>query len=267
MLTVRVDDSQLQRKIAQWSVITGRTIKEETRTVFKGMVRDAIKYTPPGSQNNTGSRAKQFGELAISRDLWRMGFRPAKKSLLALGPAGLAIVEQLGGEKVYTKTFWGHTLKNPPLIIPIKPNPKFSNPEAFRRARLASKHGGRVSRGGRQPFYVSAERFTPMRDRLILEVGRLASGWVNAANQLGVPVPAWISRHSETFNRGTQLIITETKNRITMRVTNTFPSGTEQAGITAQMIRLIETFIKPAALGRLQRQIDFNLKKGFRAAR
>ena len=230
MLTVRVDDSQLQRKIAQWSLITGRTIKEETRTAFKGMVRDAINYTPPGSQGSTGQRAKVKGEQAIDRDLDRMGFVPVK----------------IKGKR--------------------KLNPKFSDPEGFRKQRLAHKHGGAVTRGGKQPFFVDENLFKPMRERLRKEVGRLASGYVNAANQLGVPVPAWIARHSETFNRGTPVIITETNNKLTMRVTNSFPEGTEQAGIVADMLRRIE-FLKRNAVNRLQRQIDFGLKKGFRAAR
>src|SRR5436305_1958102 len=127
MATVHIDDSRLQRKIAQWSAITGRTIKDETRTAFKGMVRDAINYTPPGSQGRTGSAAKKSGESAIYRDLRNMGLAPVK----------------IKGKKIYKTTFWGHRLSNS-LEIPTKINPRFADPEAIRKARLARKHGRTV---------------------------------------------------------------------------------------------------------------------------
>jgi hypothetical protein len=250
MATVRIDDSQLQAKIAQWSLLTGRTVEQETRTALKGMVRDAIAYTPPGSQGASGSAAKKQGEGAILRDLSRMGFIPVK----------------IKGKKVYNTTFWGHKLSHPPLNIPTKLNPKFADPEGFRKSRLANKHGRTVTRGGAQAFYVDQKLFNPMRQRLIQEVGRLASGWVNAANQLGVPVPAWISRHSETFARGTPVIIEKVNDKLTMRVTNRFPEGTEQSGIAADMIRRIDS-LRVLALNRLQRQIDYGLKNGLRQAR
>ncbi len=247
--TVRIDDSQLQRKLAQWAVITGRTTEQETRTVLKGMVRDAINYTPPGSQGSSGSRAKTKGEQAIGRDLFRMGFVPVK----------------IKGKKVYNTTFWGHKLSKP-LTIPTKTNPKFADPEGFRKTRLGRKHGGRVTRGGGQAFYVDQTVLGSMRSRLIKEVGRLASGWVNAANQLGVPVPAWIARHGETFSRGTPVMIERINNKLTMRVTNRFPDGTEQSGIVSDMIRRID-FLRVLAFNRLQRQIDYALKNGLRQAR
>lgn len=246
---VRVDDSQLQQKIAQWRAITGRAAKEETRTALKGMLRDAINYTPPGSQGVTGTAAKRQGEQAVLRDLNRMGFQPVT----------------IKGKKVYSTTFWGHKLTQP-LEIKTKLNPRFADPEAIRRDRLAHKHGRTVTRGQKQPWYVDKKLFNPMRDRVVKEVGRLASGWVNAAYQLGVPVPAWIERHAETFSRGSPVIISETSTKIQMRIVNTFPEGTEQAGIVSDMQRRVQQF-RFYALQRLQRQIDFALKKGLRFSR
>ena len=249
MLTVRVDDSQLQRKIAQLAVVKNITIKDQTRQAFKSLLKYAVDYTPPGSQGATGSRAKIKGEQAVDRDLNRMGLEPV----------------QIKGKKVYKTTFWGHKLSQP-LEIPTKINPRFADPEAIRKTRLAHKHGSRVTRGQKQAFYVDERLFKPMRNRLIREVGRLASGWVVACNQLGVKVPAWIARHSETFGRGTPVIITETKTKLTMQVTNRFPEGTLQAGIVADMQRRIEIF-RGYVINNLQRQLDFFLKKGLRAVK
>jgi hypothetical protein len=84
----------------------------------------------------------------------------------------------------------------------------------------------------------------------------LASGWINAANQLGVPVAAWISRHGG--GRGSNIDIQETDERITMRVVNHFPDTAESEA--AEMIRRIAT-LKTYAIGRLKRQLPFLLKR------
>jgi hypothetical protein len=234
---IEIRDAELQRHIVQVARAAGKTVKEETRTVFKGMVRDAIIYTPPASQGARGKSAQRQGEAAISRDLKRMGFAPI----------------QLKGYRTITQAF-GRPIK--PVRVKTKENPKFAEPDVFHLARLAAKSGGKVSRGRAQAFYVSKARFNAMVRRLYAEVGRLASGWINAANQLGVPVAAWISRHGG--GRGSNIDIQETDERITMRVVNHFPDTAESEA--AEMIRRIAT-LKTYAIGRLKRQLPFLLKR------
>lgn len=238
-----VNDRQLQSAIVQMSRATGRTVKEETRTALKGMVRDALAYTPPASSSNTGKDAEKAGRAAIARDLRAMGFAP----------------RVLKGHRTITMAF-GHPIK--PVTVPTKENPKFVDPDAFHDARLGSKHGGKVTRGGAQAFYVSKQKFNAMITRLFNEIGRLASGWVAAADELGVPVPAWIARHGG--GRGTNVQVVEDENKITLRVVNHFPDNA--SGEAAEMIRRI-AFLKTAAIGRLKRQLPYILGKNVRASK
>jgi hypothetical protein len=109
---------------------------------------------------------------------------------------------------------------------------------------------------------VSRSKFTSMANRLKKQVGRLASGWVNAAQQLGVPAPFWILRHGG--GRGSQVQIVETAGKIRMRVVNHFPdtAGEEAAGIIRRIARL-----KEFAIGRMKRNLAFRLKNNIRAAK
>lgn len=239
-----VNDSVLQDNIVRMSRATGRTVKEETRTVFKGMVRDAIIYTPPAGGKATGKDAQRQGEFAIVRDLKLMGFAP----------------RPLKGHRTITKA-WGRPIT--PVSVPTKENPKFAAPDAFHLQRLLAKtRGGKPSRGRAQAYYVSSAKLLAMVKRLYAQVGEMASGWVKAAVQLGVPVPAWIARHSGA--RGTEVQIIETEQKITMRVVNHFPENA--VAEAAEMRRRIDT-LKRYAIGRLKRQLPFLLRKSARAAK
>ena len=211
LTVINFNDRVLQQNIVQMSRATGRTVIEETRTVFKGMVRDALLYTPPGSQGATGKDAQRAGEAAISRDLNDMGFVP----------------KNIKGHRTITMAF-GRPIK--PVTVPTKENPQFADPDGFHAARIAASQKvgrrGRVSRGGRQAFYVSKAKFNAMVKRLFAEIGLLASGWVPAAETLGVPVPAWIARHAAS-GRGSNVEVLETGNKITMRVVNHVPATAE----------------------------------------
>lgn len=210
MIQLKADLSELNNKIARFAQATGRAAEDIARQAMKSMVRFAIDYTPPGSASSTGLAAKRRGEAAVTRDLHLMGFEPV----------------QIKGRKVYTDTFWGHKLKKR-LVIPTKINPKFADPDAIHKARLlASKKPGRrgvASRGGKQAWYVDKRLFAALKTRLFGEVGRLASGWVRAAKQLGMNVPAWIARHSETFGRGTDVRTRVVNHVVTLTVVNSFP--------------------------------------------
>lgn len=244
-LTVKsFTDARLQENITAMTRATGRTMKEESTTVLKGMVRDALLYNPPASAGATGSRAKAQGEIAISRDLGRMGFAP----------------KEIKGFRIITKAF-GRPIA--PVRVKTKENPAFAEPDVYHLERLRSKRGGRVSRGRVQAFYVRKSKFTSMLRRLRSEIGRLASGWIPAARQLGVAIPAWIARH-EGSGRGTIVQVIETAHRIVLRVTNRFPdtAGNE----AAEMRRRIQK-LKEYAIGRLKRQLPHILRKNLRAAK
>jgi hypothetical protein len=70
--TVAVDDSKLQDKILQMSLATGKTVREQSRVVMKGLITYVLQYTPPASAQAQGKAAQQAGEGAISRDLRKL---------------------------------------------------------------------------------------------------------------------------------------------------------------------------------------------------
>lgn len=76
MISIKVEYSQLSRKINQFAVATGRTREDVTQAALKTMVRYAVQFTPPASAGSTGRDAQRQGEGKISRDLNTMGFRP-----------------------------------------------------------------------------------------------------------------------------------------------------------------------------------------------
>lgn len=251
------DGANLERHIQDFAVASGRTIKEETRTVFKGMVRDVFDYTPPAGKGAQGVRAKRVGELAVTRDVGRMGFTPVTIK-------GFRIITKVFGHPIThqseTSIYHGYKKigmgKGIPVLggvrVPTKLNPKFADPAALHRERLASKHGGKVSRGGKQGFYADRTVFKPLLKKWIDSVGEIASGWVTAAVQLAVTVPAFIKRHAGS-GRGTTVQIVETASNYSMRVVNRFPDTADS--VAAETERRIETFIKPNAVRRLQRQL------------
>jgi hypothetical protein len=153
---VNVIDSGLQAKILQMSRATGRTVKEETRTAMKGMVKYVMDYTPPGSQKGTGSAAKQIGEAAITRDMGKLFI---------------------------------------PVTLKGKRPEKWPDPHALHRKAMAETGGAKLHRPLVQ-YYVDRAKITSLTNLLKPRVGMLAAGWRQGAETLGVAVPAWISRHA-----------------------------------------------------------------------
>lgn len=241
---IRVDDRVLRANIVQMARAAGKTVKEQTRIVFRGMLRDVINFTPPGSPGVTGIAAKKAGEVAIARDANRIGLVPVRIK-------GFRIITQAFGRPIA------------PVRVATRINPRFDDPSAIHHARMLSKHGGKVTRGGKQAYYVDRTKYTSLLARLKVNVGSLASGWARAAVQLGVAVPSWIARHIGK-GRGTECQILETENNISMRVVNHFPDTA--AAEAAQVRRLIE-FIRRAAIGRLKRQLPYVLGAKVRAAK
>jgi hypothetical protein len=72
IFTAKVDDSQLQRKIAEVARASGKTVADEQRVVMKGIVRDVLTYTPPASQRAQGLDARRSGEASIVRDMKKL---------------------------------------------------------------------------------------------------------------------------------------------------------------------------------------------------
>lgn len=247
MFTASADTSQLDRKIREMAAATGRTVEDVARQQMKLLVRDVMAITPPGSAGVSGRAALKAGENAIDRDLGRMGFKPvALKGFRTIThvPAGHVKGEVVSIAAVRVKT---------------RENPRFADPDAFHASCLLSRHGRKVTRGGRQGFYVDQRKFKLMRARLFAQIGRLAAGWIPAADALGVAVPAWIRRHAGSA-RGT-FSVSNSASRITIEAVNQFPdTASELAAATRRRINFAIAKRLTNITAQLQRAIAGNWK-------
>jgi hypothetical protein len=66
-----VDYSVLLERTAVWAGLMKKELGELSRTQFKGIVREVIRTTPPGSAKTQGAAAKKSGENKIRGDVMR----------------------------------------------------------------------------------------------------------------------------------------------------------------------------------------------------
>lgn len=184
VLLVTANDDKLNRRILEKIRAFGLSFAEGWRTEMRLLVEAILDITPPAS-GKANKSAYRAGQASIRGDLFDMGVIPV----------------QIKGQKVYTKTFWGHVLKKPLTIKTGGENPKFADLDAFHKARLLASHKkgrfGRVTRGGKQAFYVAIAKYRKTTARLDREIGKLAAGWIGIANELRARIASWIARHGQ----------------------------------------------------------------------
>ena len=157
--------------LQRYAMVMDRTFPQVLERAARGIVRRGIAITPPASAAgvegglDSGGEAKVRGYRAISRDLNK-------------------------------------------LFVPVKLKHKrkeaISGTEMVRihaRALSYKRPGAPMRRDRGQPYYVDARKFRALEVTLRSHVGRMASGWVAAAQAIKAAVPAWISRHGGS--RGT----------------------------------------------------------------
>lgn len=156
--------------LERYAAVMGKTFPEVLLRGGRGVVRRAIAVMPPASASgvagglDSGSQAKVRGFKAIDRDLNRI-FVPVK----------------LKGKRK-------ERISGAEMVRIHARHLRYKRPGAPMR-----RYGG--------PYYVDARKFKALGDKLRTHVGRLASGFVAAAQALRVAVPAWIARHGPA--RGT----------------------------------------------------------------
>lgn len=158
-----IDTSDFRGALRRLSELNQKSQAENLRSSARAVLSNPrgsglLQITPPSSASSTGTTAKKAGEAAIERDLAAVftGVRLKKKR-----------VEQ-----------W-------PDVAGI-----------HRRLFLQKRPGAKLrSDRGRAAYYVDSVKLRALLLQLKGNVGKLASGWLAAAQALGVRAPAWISRH------------------------------------------------------------------------
>ncbi len=221
MITVKADTAALLTKLQAYPAAFTSFMEEQVKIEAKGGIRDAIKLTPPGKVG--------AGNRAVIKDV-----------------RGVFIPVRLKGYRVITKAF-GHPIK--PVRVATKE--RWPDAEGIYAGRIRKKTGGKISRGQKQAYYVASAKVTAVTTRRRKGVGRLASGWMAAAQKVGVKVPQWIARH-----RVSNGAVTEDKktSSYTLSATNRVRYG-GRVGIT----RVAER-VKQLRAGKLERRLPYALR-------
>jgi hypothetical protein len=109
------------------------------------------------------------------------------------------------------------------VVIPVKPKQESQviiNPNPVRYLMSRRRYHGKVRRALKSRYYVRLADFNAYRDGKFKNVGLTAAGYLAAANELGVALPAWISEHGDSEG-GIQ--IERSESGLSLTVTNEVP--------------------------------------------
>ncbi len=161
-----IDTSDFRGALRRLAQINQKSQAENLRSAARSVLSNPrgsglLQITPPASAGSTGTDAKQAGEAAIKRDL--------------------------------ASVFTGVRLKH-------KRAEAWPDVAGIHRRLFLGKRPGAPLRSdrGRAGYYVDARKLATLFLALKANVGKLASGWLAAAQSLGVRAPAWISRHGSS---------------------------------------------------------------------
>jgi len=174
MVSVTIDSSEFRRGLKDYAAAVKKETPEALKDAARSFVREAAAITPPAK--GSLARARQTGERKIGYN-FRNTFT----------------VKRFKGKRQIKKVF-GRPVKKP-IFVATRENPAahvVSDPEAKYR-EIGGYRGTRAKR--RPAFVVSFVKVAALRRKVQGRIGLLASGWVAAAQSLGVNLPSWITRH------------------------------------------------------------------------
>ena len=209
MIRAIIDKVRMADQLKKLNAALGQTMEETINGQAKLLVRDCVKATPPFTpgKNFSESLAKQklVGGQAVQRDLARVfreagGYKRLTEGRLARRIAKLVMrgdeakaVEELrfnkvnvqGIERRPTKALWNQQ-RNKRGQVP------------FRKDQGFIVHDGQIPEFLAKPFSATNRPNDPilieMLDERLARVGNAKSGWVTAAESLGLKLPRWIKR-------------------------------------------------------------------------
>lgn len=231
---IKLVHDHMSPSLLRYADVMGRTLVDTVTRAARGVTRRVISITPPASQGVTGAAAKRAGQLKIASQM----------------SALLAPVKLKGRRKI--TTVFGRKLKKPVFVATRELHPDVAGLYAANIRSASSGVGLRLQnyKPGRK-FYVDVRKFRAVLTARQSAVGKLAAGWVAAADSLDVPVQQWISRHGAS--RGT---ITSDLRSAKMRITVRNLAPNLPANLRAEMDRRI-VYAVGYQRSAMQREIDY----------
>jgi len=229
VITVKADTVELLNKLRAFPQVFSDFMEEQVRIEAKGGIRDAIQITAPGSTLTS----KRRGEGTITTDVLTV-FTPVV----------------IKGYRTIKKVF-GRTMKKPVRVKTVEKHPDVWAVYGQRLDRKQATGRKRIGRGRKQAYYADEKKLKAMTKKRHSGVGRLASGWLPAAQKVGVKVPAWIARHGA--GRGT---VKEDSRRMAY----TFTAGNAvRYGRHAGIDRVVQG-VKRMRQGKMHRRLPYALR-------
>lgn len=209
MIKVSIDRGHWANQLRKLSAALGQTAEETINAQAKLLVRDCVKATPPFTPGKNFSESlaqqKQVGEQAVQRDLARVfreagGYKRLTDGRLARRIAKLVsrgdeakAVEELRFSKINVQ---GIERRPTTALWDKQRNKRGQVP--FRKEQGFLVHDGQIPEFLSAPFSAKNKPNDPILAEMLADriatVGNAKSGWVIAAENLGLKLPRWIKR-------------------------------------------------------------------------
>ncbi len=223
--TLQEIHDRISTSMPRYAEVTRRSSSAVLKRAMRGATRRVIAVSPPGWQDTQGSRQ------TLGRDAYQAGAVKIRRQMLAV----LA-----------------------PRTLKRKRRERWPDVISTYRARRVFRNNGvgvRISKGP-GPAYVDRVKFNLLLDEKKGRIGRFAAGWAAGAGALGVPLPAWVSRHGAGGGMVRMNLVT---SRMSITVAN-FGAGAPH-NVRTEMRRRIPYALRYQAAA-MQREVDFLVHRG-----
>ena len=171
------DTTRIEEAFALVAQYTAKTLEQEFRSTVKGIVQFAINITPPAMGRKSKEKVAEFDTQALARG----------KASIDRDLAGLFVPIQIQGHRTITHAF-GRPLESPVTVPTVEQHP---NVEAIYAERSGRRHGGRMTRGRKQAYYVDAAKLESLKNKLYNHIGHAMGGFSSAAAAVGARMPSF----------------------------------------------------------------------------
>lgn len=173
--------------MAKLGIVCEKSAEDIVMQTGRQLAKDLVTITPPTPQSgdkSTSAAVRRIGEAAVERDIKKIFYDAGK---IKLDDPGLARLLRKGDfETLKRQLKPGNFLEE--YEIATEPLRRLHNAQRDRR--------GRVRREPRKKYLVT-ERGALQKyiKRKRSAVGYMRSGWLDAAQNFGSAIPAWVARH------------------------------------------------------------------------
>ena len=243
MLYIKIDTSKFERALSEFCDLTRKDFSEVMKAEAGIMVGQLIGVTPPGNADTLNAdggittAAKKAGESRIASDIAKLFPTTKKKDEVVEGMVEAGFKWEASNGRRYPVGSFAKTEADLKRIHQAARNPQTGRTRAGYGANMA------VTRTALRRAYIKQQQ---------LKVGKLAAGWINAADELRTSsrrVPSWIRRHGAGPGGAD---ITDRGGRVNIRIYN---SNGWFSGNWAARLRYVVSRREKGVLASLNREL------------